>query len=130
MKIVICGAGIAGLALAHRLGTLGWDVVVLEKAPGPRTQGYMTDFFGPGYDAAEAMGGPAQAARARVRRPGGALPGRDRTAPRASAVRAVRQGSARPPAEHHATRPRAAAERWTATSCCCASAGVSAFPRG
>ncbi|MGH4015516.1 MAG: FAD-dependent oxidoreductase, partial [Pseudonocardiaceae bacterium] len=56
MKIVICGAGIAGLALAHRLGTLGWDVVVLEKAPGPRTQGYMTDFFGPGYDAAEAMG--------------------------------------------------------------------------
>ncbi len=53
---MICGAGIAGLALAHRLGTLGWDVVVLEKAPGPRTQGYMTDFFGPGYDAAEAMG--------------------------------------------------------------------------
>lgn len=56
MKIVICGAGIAGLALAHRLTTLGSDVVVLEKAPGPRTQGYMIDFFGPGYDAAEAMG--------------------------------------------------------------------------
>ncbi|MFE3323337.1 FAD-dependent oxidoreductase [Streptomyces sp. NPDC059176] len=56
MKAVICGAGIAGLALAHRLDALGWDVVVLEKAPGPRTQGYMVDFFGPGYDAAEAMG--------------------------------------------------------------------------
>jgi 2-polyprenyl-6-methoxyphenol hydroxylase-like FAD-dependent oxidoreductase len=56
MKAVICGAGIAGLALAHRLATLGWEVVVLEKASGPRTQGYMIDFFGPGYDAAEAMG--------------------------------------------------------------------------
>jgi 2-polyprenyl-6-methoxyphenol hydroxylase-like FAD-dependent oxidoreductase len=56
MKAVICGAGIAGLALAHRLSTLGWEIVVLEKAPGPRTQGYMIDFFGAGYDAAEAMG--------------------------------------------------------------------------
>jgi 2-polyprenyl-6-methoxyphenol hydroxylase-like FAD-dependent oxidoreductase len=35
---------------------LGWDVVMLEKAPGPRTQGYMIDLFGPGYDAAEATG--------------------------------------------------------------------------
>jgi 2-polyprenyl-6-methoxyphenol hydroxylase-like FAD-dependent oxidoreductase len=56
MKVVICGAGITGLALAHRLAALGWEVVVLEKAPGPRGQGYMIDFFGPGYDAAEAMG--------------------------------------------------------------------------
>jgi 2-polyprenyl-6-methoxyphenol hydroxylase-like FAD-dependent oxidoreductase len=56
MKAVICGAGIAGLALAQRLSTLGWEVVVLEKAPGPRTQGYMIDFFGVGYEAAEAMG--------------------------------------------------------------------------
>ncbi|WP_406442403.1 FAD-dependent monooxygenase [Streptomyces sp. NBC_00631] len=57
MRAVICGAGIAGLALAGRLhNRLGWEVVVLEKAPGPRTEGYMIDFFGPGYDAAEAMG--------------------------------------------------------------------------
>ncbi|GAB3280183.1 FAD-dependent monooxygenase [Parasphingorhabdus pacifica] len=56
MKIVICGAGIAGLALANRLDELGWDVTVLEKAPGPRPQGYMIDFFGAGYDAIEAMG--------------------------------------------------------------------------
>jgi 2-polyprenyl-6-methoxyphenol hydroxylase-like FAD-dependent oxidoreductase len=56
MKVVICGAGIAGLALAHRMSARGWDVVMLEKAPGPREQGYMIDFFGPGYDAAQAMG--------------------------------------------------------------------------
>ena len=56
MKAVICGAGIAGLALAHRMSALGAETVVLERAPGPRDQGYMIDFFGAGYDAAEAMG--------------------------------------------------------------------------
>lgn len=56
MRAVICGAGIAGLALAQRLTVSGWDVVVIEKSTGPRSQGYMIDFFGPGYDAAEAMG--------------------------------------------------------------------------
>ncbi|OIK28419.1 FAD-dependent monooxygenase [Streptomyces malaysiense] len=57
MKVVICGAGIAGLALAGRLhNVLGWEVVVLERAPRPRAEGYVIDFFGPGYDAAEAMG--------------------------------------------------------------------------
>jgi 2-polyprenyl-6-methoxyphenol hydroxylase-like FAD-dependent oxidoreductase len=56
VKVIICGAGIAGLALAQQLDASGADVVVLEKAPGPRAGGYMIDFFGPGYDAAEAMG--------------------------------------------------------------------------
>lgn len=56
MRAVVCGAGIAGLALARCLSGHGWDVVVLERAPGPREQGYMIDFFGPGFDAAEAMG--------------------------------------------------------------------------
>lgn len=56
MKAVICGAGIAGLALAQRMSTLGVETVVLERASGPRAQGYMIDFFGTGYDAAEAMG--------------------------------------------------------------------------
>lgn len=56
MKIIICGAGIAGLALAHRLSTAGIEVIVIERSPGPRPQGYMIDFFGPGYDAIEAMG--------------------------------------------------------------------------
>jgi 2-polyprenyl-6-methoxyphenol hydroxylase-like FAD-dependent oxidoreductase len=56
MKAVICGAGIAGLSLAQRLTTIGWDVVIIEKSPGPREQGYMMDFFGLGYDAAQSMG--------------------------------------------------------------------------
>lgn len=56
MKVAICGAGITGLALAHRLAARDVEVVVLERAAGPREQGYMIDFFGPGYDAVERMG--------------------------------------------------------------------------
>ncbi len=64
MRAVICGAGIAGLAIANRLAASGWTVTLLEQAPGPRTTGYMIDFFGVGYDAAERMGVlPALAAR-------------------------------------------------------------------
>ncbi|WP_414945345.1 FAD-dependent oxidoreductase [Amycolatopsis sp. cmx-11-32] len=56
MKVAICGAGITGLALAHRLAARDVEVVVLERAKGPREQGYMIDFFGPGFDAVEEMG--------------------------------------------------------------------------
>jgi 2-polyprenyl-6-methoxyphenol hydroxylase-like FAD-dependent oxidoreductase len=56
MRAVICGAGIAGLAAANLLAARGYDVVVVERTRSPRTQGYMIDFFGPGYDAIEAMG--------------------------------------------------------------------------
>ncbi|MET8147089.1 FAD-dependent monooxygenase [Actinoplanes sp. NPDC049668] len=56
MFVVICGCGIAGLALAQRLDRLGCQVLLVEKAMGPREEGFMMDFFGPGYDAAEAMG--------------------------------------------------------------------------
>ncbi|GGV06709.1 FAD-dependent oxidoreductase [Actinomadura cremea] len=56
MRAVVCGAGLTGLALANRISALGGEVVLLERAPGPRAQGYMIDFFGPGYDAVEAMG--------------------------------------------------------------------------
>jgi 2-polyprenyl-6-methoxyphenol hydroxylase-like FAD-dependent oxidoreductase len=56
MKMLICGAGIAGLALAQRMQNHGWEVWIVEHAPGPRSQGYMLDFMGSGYDAAEAMG--------------------------------------------------------------------------
>ena len=56
MKVVVCGAGLTGLTLANQLSLLGNDVVLLERAPAPRPQGYMMDFFGTGYDAVEAMG--------------------------------------------------------------------------
>ncbi|RKT55019.1 FAD-dependent monooxygenase [Saccharothrix australiensis] len=56
MRVVVCGAGIAGLTLAGRLATTGHEVVVVERSRGPRPEGYMIDFFGPGYDVAERMG--------------------------------------------------------------------------
>lgn len=56
MRALIRGAGIAGLALAQRLTAHGWGVTVVERTPHPPEQGYMIDFFGLGYDAAEAMG--------------------------------------------------------------------------
>ncbi|GAA1468001.1 FAD-dependent monooxygenase [Microbacterium thalassium] len=56
MRAVICGAGIAGLAAAIALHRSGWQVTVLEHAPRLRDGGYMIDFFGPGFDAAERIG--------------------------------------------------------------------------
>lgn len=56
MKAVIAGAGIAGLVAARQLGLAGWDVELLEKSVGPRPEGYMMDFFGPGVEVAERIG--------------------------------------------------------------------------
>lgn len=56
MRAVVCGAGIAGLATTRLLADEGWDVDLVERAPSLRSGGYMMDFFGPGYEAAEAMG--------------------------------------------------------------------------
>ncbi|GAA4908134.1 2-polyprenyl-6-methoxyphenol hydroxylase-like FAD-dependent oxidoreductase [Actinomycetospora succinea] len=56
MHAVISGAGIAGLATAHALAGLGWRVTAVEAAPAPRRGGYMIDFFGPGWPAAERLG--------------------------------------------------------------------------
>ena len=65
MHAIVSGAGVAGLALAGRLALDGWTVEVVERAPAPRASGYLIDFFGPGYDAAERLGLlPALRARA------------------------------------------------------------------
>ncbi|MFE0046745.1 FAD-dependent monooxygenase [Streptomyces albireticuli] len=45
-KILISGAGIAGPALAYWLGRHGFDVTVVELAPGPREGGQAVDFRG------------------------------------------------------------------------------------
>ena len=56
MRILIAGAGIAGLTLAFWLEKNGHDCVVIEKAPDIRTEGYMIDFGGTGWDVADRMG--------------------------------------------------------------------------
>jgi 2-polyprenyl-6-methoxyphenol hydroxylase-like FAD-dependent oxidoreductase len=56
MHAIISGAGIAGLSAARFLTEHGWDATVVERAAGPRPEGYMIDFFGPGWEAARAMG--------------------------------------------------------------------------
>ncbi|ALU40207.1 hypothetical protein AS188_11100 [Kocuria flava] len=52
MHVVVCGAGTAGPALALPLHRQGADAPVVEAAPGPRTEGWVLDFFGPGHAAA------------------------------------------------------------------------------
>ncbi|MFI8413377.1 FAD-dependent monooxygenase [Paeniglutamicibacter gangotriensis] len=56
MRALIIGAGIAGLAAAGALARDGWETTVLEQASGPRTAGYMIDFFEPGFTAAQSLG--------------------------------------------------------------------------
>jgi 2-polyprenyl-6-methoxyphenol hydroxylase-like FAD-dependent oxidoreductase len=56
MKTLIVGTGIAGLTLALCLRRAGHAVVLAEKAPRLRDEGYMIDFFGSGFDAAERLG--------------------------------------------------------------------------
>lgn len=56
MKILISGMGIAGPSLAYWLHEYGHEPVLLERAPAPRTGGYVVDCWGIGYDLCEKMG--------------------------------------------------------------------------
>ncbi|MGA9286987.1 MAG: FAD-dependent oxidoreductase [Anaerobacillus sp.] len=56
MDVCIIGGGIAGLTLAYSLSERGDRVTIVEKSPSIRTEGYMIDFFGAGYDVAEKLG--------------------------------------------------------------------------
>jgi len=56
MKVLISGSGIAGLTLALLLHRSGHEPLVVERSAHLRGEGYMIDFFGPGYDASERMG--------------------------------------------------------------------------
>ncbi|GAA1425449.1 FAD-dependent monooxygenase [Agrococcus citreus] len=56
MQAIVSGAGVAGLALAGRLALDGWTVDVVERARAPRASGYLIDFFGLGFEAAERLG--------------------------------------------------------------------------
>ncbi len=56
MDILISGAGIAGPCLAWWLARDGHRPVLVERAAGPRSAGYIIDFWGEGYGIAERMG--------------------------------------------------------------------------
>jgi 2-polyprenyl-6-methoxyphenol hydroxylase-like FAD-dependent oxidoreductase len=56
MKVLISGAGIAGLSLALRLHQRGLSPIVVERSPALRDGGYMLGLSDPGLDAAERMG--------------------------------------------------------------------------
>jgi 2-polyprenyl-6-methoxyphenol hydroxylase-like FAD-dependent oxidoreductase len=56
MRILISGAGIAGLSLALRLVQRGLTPILIERSPTLRAGGYMLGLVDPGYDAAERMG--------------------------------------------------------------------------
>jgi 2-polyprenyl-6-methoxyphenol hydroxylase-like FAD-dependent oxidoreductase len=55
-SVLISGAGIAGPALAYWCVRFGLKPTIVERAPGPRSSGYIIDFWGCGYDVAERMG--------------------------------------------------------------------------
>jgi 2-polyprenyl-6-methoxyphenol hydroxylase-like FAD-dependent oxidoreductase len=55
-RILISGAGIAGLTLAIELKRHGFDPLLIEREDGLRAEGYMMDFFGSGWDVAARMG--------------------------------------------------------------------------
>src|ERR1700730_271043 len=55
MRVIISGAGVAGLTLAWWLARGGCSVLIVEKASTLRDEGFLVDFFGSGYDIAERM---------------------------------------------------------------------------
>jgi 2-polyprenyl-6-methoxyphenol hydroxylase-like FAD-dependent oxidoreductase len=54
--VLISGAGIAGPAAAYWLNAAGWRTTIVERAPALRSDGYVIDFWGLGFDLAERMG--------------------------------------------------------------------------
>jgi 2-polyprenyl-6-methoxyphenol hydroxylase-like FAD-dependent oxidoreductase len=55
-NVLISGGGIAGLTLGGLLHEKGWEPLIIERDPALRTEGYMMDFFGTGWDVAERIG--------------------------------------------------------------------------
>jgi len=55
-SVLISGIGIAGPTLAYWLTSYGFETTLIERAPQPRTGGYIIDFWGLGFDVAERMG--------------------------------------------------------------------------
>ncbi|MEU4983111.1 FAD-dependent oxidoreductase [Streptomyces sp. NPDC021969] len=56
LKVLICGGGVAGQALAHWLARGGHRVTVVERFPALRATGAQVDLRGEGIEAVERMG--------------------------------------------------------------------------
>ena len=54
-KCLIVGAGIAGTTLAYWLQRYGFEPTLVERAPALRSEGYVIDFWGAGYEVADRM---------------------------------------------------------------------------
>lgn len=55
-RVLISGGGIAGLTLGILLKEKGWAPTIVERDKALRTEGYVIDFAGAGWDVAERMG--------------------------------------------------------------------------
>lgn len=55
-RALVVGLGIAGIATALRLRQVGWDPVVVERAPARRSGGYFIVLFGAGVASARRLG--------------------------------------------------------------------------
>jgi 2-polyprenyl-6-methoxyphenol hydroxylase-like FAD-dependent oxidoreductase len=55
-RVLVVGLGISGIATALRLRQIGWEPVVVEKAPARRTGGQFVAVFGAGQAAARRLG--------------------------------------------------------------------------
>lgn len=55
-RALVVGLGIAGIATAIRLRQIGWEPVIVERAPERRSGGYFIGLFGAGRGAAERLG--------------------------------------------------------------------------
>jgi 2-polyprenyl-6-methoxyphenol hydroxylase-like FAD-dependent oxidoreductase len=55
-RILVSGAGIAGLTLGILLQRGGWEPLVIERDPAVRQEGYIIDLFGTGWEVAERIG--------------------------------------------------------------------------
>ncbi|MFC3495825.1 FAD-dependent monooxygenase [Glycomyces rhizosphaerae] len=55
-RALVVGLGIAGISTALRLRRIGWEPVVVERAPARRSSGYFIMLFGAGAASAERLG--------------------------------------------------------------------------
>ncbi|MEH0420806.1 FAD-dependent monooxygenase [Streptomyces sp. B21-083] len=55
-RALVVGLGLAGIATALRLRQVGWEPVVVERAPARRSSGYFIFLFGTGVSSARRLG--------------------------------------------------------------------------